>query len=150
MNPADGGRATGIMLPATARQSIFNRLLAALKRAPVIPLLILMTVVLSAFLILNGWVGWTRLASLNERTQRLGTQTFSAASLASDVRSELLTMARMTQNALAADSAEEVKPFAEASAASADAIAAATQEILTDVTDPGLRTSIGALQRNIE
>lgn len=112
--------------------------------------LVLLTAILSAFLVLNGWVGWTRLAALNQTTQRLGTQTFATTHLANDVRSELFTMSRMTLNAVAAQSADDFKPFADASTASAAAITAATLDIRGNVTDPTLKTSVGALQRNIE
>ena len=74
--------------------------------------LILLSLVLSSFLLVTGWVGWSRLSLLDSNTDKLAKKVFSQVIAAADIRSQLYAMIRHQKNAVLTNDDDKSKEFA--------------------------------------
>lgn len=74
--------------------------------------LILLSLVLSSFLLLTAWVGWSRLSMLNSNTEKLGKKTIAQMITTADIRSQFFLMIRYQKNAVLSSDDEQTREFA--------------------------------------
>ena len=74
--------------------------------------LILLSLVLSSFLLLTGWVGWSRLSMLNSNTEKLAKKTIAQMITTADIRSQFFLMIRYQKNAVLSVDDEKSREFA--------------------------------------
>ena len=74
--------------------------------------LLLLSLVLSSFLLLTSWVGWSRLSLLDSNTDKLANKVFSQVIAAADIRSQLYAMIRHQKNAVLSSDDDKSKEFA--------------------------------------
>ncbi len=77
--------------------------------------LLILSLILSSFLLFTGWVGWSRLSQLNRKTEELGTVVINRMKASAEIRMQLFAMVRNQKNAVMTTDDEETEGFADQS-----------------------------------
>ncbi|MEQ1826145.1 MAG: methyl-accepting chemotaxis protein [Pirellula sp.] len=112
--------------------------------------LILLSLILSGFLLLTGWVGWTRLSLLKGNTNEIATRIFARLLHAAEIRSHLFVMIRNQKNAVMTNSDEESKLFADRSEAASTELLNELNRFERDSAGTEFLGKISVLRRNVE
>jgi methyl-accepting chemotaxis protein len=105
--------------------------------------LLLLTVVMSIFLLITGYVGWTGLSALNDNSSKIGMESVPRVVIAADIRKELFNMIRFQKNAVLTNDDQLSDDFADKSSQ-------AGQRLLTLVREFSQKDPSSALLKNTE
>ena len=112
--------------------------------------LILLTSILSVFLLLTGWVGQTRLSTLNQNNEVWSKETITKVVAAADVRSKLFEVIRSQKNAVLARSDSESAEFAVTSEAAAKDLRRLVEGLDNALTTPNAKDLAARLLDNVD
>ncbi len=112
--------------------------------------LILLTSILSGFLLLTGWVGQSRLSTLNRNNEIWSKQTITKVVAAAEVRSKLFEVIRSQKNAVLASTDSESAEFAVASEAAARDLRRLVEGLDNALTAPTAKDLAARLLDNVD
>jgi phosphoglycerate-specific signal transduction histidine kinase len=107
--------------------------------------LLLLTAILSLFLAITGYVGWSRMAELDANTTRIGNKSYPRAILATDARTTLLSMIRAQKNCIISTDDKASNDFADASERLAEELSSIAEQLSREVDTGSLRDAVSKL-----
>ena len=112
--------------------------------------LFLLSLVLSLFLLLTGWVGWSSLSRLHTNANELGTKIITRLNTASDIRAKLFVMIRNQKNAVITNNEMDIKDYVNNSESAARNLSDLAQKLVSELKMTDLALDAGSLKQSIE
>ena len=112
--------------------------------------LTILSLILSGFLLLTGWVGGSRLSLLNRNTDELGTKVMGRLQLLSDIQTQIFILNRNQKNAVITNDDSQSLLFSNASEAAARELISLVAQFEKGATTVELKSRLQLLKSQAE